>query len=149
MNSEPDSGSKRCPRCNEDLPIGEFGISRTRKSGRNIYCKRCNREKTNESRADTREMRARQSAARGKGGIPPAPQSDETTIDPLLPDAEMVLTALGRGPMTQKEIVKAAKLTADKVGEALAELMLDKKEVAVTDSEPRTYYLVRKAKEAA
>lgn len=33
-----------CPRCTKDLDIEEFGICRSRKSGRNLYCKSCNRD---------------------------------------------------------------------------------------------------------
>src|SRR3954470_1389821 len=56
--------SKNCPRCNNNLPIGEFGISRARRDGRNIYCKRCNRERTNTSRQAARERQGKQQGVR-------------------------------------------------------------------------------------
>src|SRR3954470_7730703 len=56
--------SKNCPRCNNNLPIGEFGISRARRDGRNIYCKRCNRERTNSSRQAARERHVKQQGVR-------------------------------------------------------------------------------------
>ena len=36
---------KRCPRCEESLPISEFGVCRARKDGLNLYCKGCIRQK--------------------------------------------------------------------------------------------------------
>lgn len=36
---------KRCPRCEESLPLSEFGVVRARPDGLNLYCKQCVREK--------------------------------------------------------------------------------------------------------
>src|SRR5205807_1657099 len=60
------AAEKSCPRCNIDLRIEEFGISRARKVRRNIYCKRCNRDRTNESRRSARERSKKQKSGRGK-----------------------------------------------------------------------------------
>jgi SMC interacting uncharacterized protein involved in chromosome segregation len=49
---------KRCRYCEHDLdPEKDFGVSKVRKDGRNIYCKKCNRFKTNASRQASREWR--------------------------------------------------------------------------------------------
>src|SRR5438874_12897318 len=49
---------KRCPRCEESLPLSEFGICRARKDGLNLYCKRCIRQKIALSRAALREYKS-------------------------------------------------------------------------------------------
>ena len=48
---------KKCPRCEESLPLSEFGICRARKDGLNLYCKRCIRQKIALSRAALREYK--------------------------------------------------------------------------------------------
>src|SRR5947208_1960404 len=48
---------KTCPRCEESLPLSEFGICRARKDGLNLYCKRCIRQKIALSRAALREYK--------------------------------------------------------------------------------------------
>lgn len=35
---------KKCPKCNETKHTNQFGRDKSRKDGRNIYCKECNRE---------------------------------------------------------------------------------------------------------
>ena len=41
---EIDGESKRCPRCEEILPIDEFYNNKYRENGKAIYCKKCARE---------------------------------------------------------------------------------------------------------
>src|SRR5215831_184322 len=48
---------KRCPRCEESLPLSEFGVCRARKDGLNLYCKRCIRQKIALSRQALREYK--------------------------------------------------------------------------------------------
>src|SRR5207253_7831545 len=48
---------KRCPRCEESLPLSEFGVCRARKDGLNLYCKRCIRQKISLSRQALREYK--------------------------------------------------------------------------------------------
>ena len=48
---------KRCPRCEESLPLSEFGVCRARKDGLNLYCKRCIRQKIAQSRQALREYK--------------------------------------------------------------------------------------------
>ena len=37
------SDTKRCPKCEKELPFSEFGSDKSRKSGLAVYCKKCNR----------------------------------------------------------------------------------------------------------
>jgi hypothetical protein len=55
---------KRCPRCEESLPLSEYGVCRARKDGLNLYCKRCIRQKIALSRQALREYKS----ARSKHG---------------------------------------------------------------------------------
>lgn len=141
---------KRCPRCTKDLPIGEFGVNRQKASGRNVYCKRCNRFKTNTSREAKREREGRVKGARKRRVAPVIPKTRvEKPITPVLRDIEMVKAALCGGPLTQTQIASQTTLTIDKIGEALAELMLERGEVVRRkDGDQNVYSLARKVKAA-
>ena len=69
---------KRCPRCEESLPLSEFGVCRARKDGLNLYCKRCIRQKIAQSRQALREYKN----ARIKHGSSVEPAGSQLTIDP-------------------------------------------------------------------
>src|SRR5437763_16447688 len=56
---------KTCPRCEESLPISEFGVCRARKDGLNLYCKRCIRQKIALSRQALREYKSARSKHSG------------------------------------------------------------------------------------
>src|SRR5258708_37939881 len=58
------AGIKCWSRCNVNLSLEHFEISRAKKDGRNIYCKRCNRDRTNASRQSARERQEKQKGAR-------------------------------------------------------------------------------------
>lgn len=47
-----------CMRCKQELPIGEFGISRTRANGRNVYCRECAVLQVREYRLRLKEKKA-------------------------------------------------------------------------------------------
>ena len=68
---------KRCPRCEESLPLSEYGICRARKDGLNLYCKRCIRQKIALSRQALREYKK----ARVKHGSPPVSDRSRLTMD--------------------------------------------------------------------
>jgi hypothetical protein len=70
-------------------------------------------------------------------------------IDPMRIDTAMVRIALREGDMTQKEFVVRTKLTFDKVGEALAELTFDYKEIAHEGGSEQRVYCLRKKVAAA
>lgn len=129
---------KRCPRCEESLPLSEFGICRARKDGLNLYCKRCIRQKIAQSRQALREYKK----SRIKHGSP-APGKLRATIDASLgfsprriarmlrklSPADRVREAIRCGAETQTEIAQVTKLPKDEVCDALANLLLWTREI--------------------
>ncbi len=125
---------KRCPRCEQSLPISEFGVCRARKDGLNLYCKRCIREKIAQSRQALREYKN----ARSKHGPTPTVSKSRLTIDAKsgmsprriarllrkLSPADRVREAIRCGARTQKHIAQVTKLPKDEVCDALANLLL-------------------------
>jgi len=130
---------KRCPRCEQSLPISEFGVCRARKDGLNLYCKRCIREKIAQSRQALREYKS----ARGKHGNVAAETKSRVTIDAKaglsprriarllrkLSPADRVREAIRCGARTQKAIAQITKLPKDEVCDALANLLLWTREI--------------------
>ena len=125
---------KRCPRCEESLPLAEFGVCRARKDGLNLYCKRCIRQKIALSRQALREYKK----ARVKHGTTTASQKGAVSLDGKiafsskriarmlrkLSPADRVREAIRCGAETQTEIVQVTKLPKDEVCDALANLLL-------------------------
>jgi len=129
---------KRCPRCEESLPLSEFGVCRARKDGLNLYCKRCIRQKIAMSRQALREYKQ----ARGKHNPTGSDHSrltldNKTTISSRriarmlrkLSPEDRVREAIRCGAHTQKEIVQVTKLAKDEVCDALANLLLWTREI--------------------
>src|SRR5256884_5536653 len=128
---------KTCPRCEESLPLPEFGICRARKDGLNLYCKRCIRQKIALSRQALREYKK----ARVKhGGTVLADRSRTVTEGKFssrriarmlrkLSPADRVREAIRCGAHTQKEIAQVTKLPKDEVCDALANLLLWTREI--------------------
>ena len=130
---------KRCPRCEESLPLSEFGVCRARKDGLNLYCKRCIRQKIAMSRQALREYKK----ARGKHGSSIGLDSSRVTLDNKttlssrriarmlrkLSPADRVREAIRCGAHTQKEIAAVTKLPKDEVCDALANLLLWTREI--------------------
>jgi len=129
---------KRCPRCEESLPLSEFGVCRARKDGLNLYCKRCIRQKIATSRQALREYKQ----ARGKHTPAGADHSrltldNKTTLSSRriarmlrkLSPEDRVREAVRCGAHTQKEIVQVTKLPKDEVCDALANLLLWTREI--------------------
>jgi len=128
---------KRCPRCEESLPLSEFGVCRARKDGLNLYCKRCIRQKIALSRQALREYKK----ARGK--LHSSSERARLTVDPKsavssrriarmlrkLSPADRVREAIRCGAETQTEIVQITKLPKDEVCDALASLLLWTREI--------------------
>ena len=155
------TGTKLCPRCNLELQLSEFGISRARKDGLNIYCKACNRDRTNASRQAARERRARLKDIRDGAGddvaeqfiVPrqPVPGGSARTflgrtLNTLTP-AERIKEAIRLGPKTQKQLLEETKLSKDEIGEALADLILWTHEIrTVVSGETRLYFLNEQAR---
>ena len=130
---------KRCPRCEQSLPVSEFGVCRARKDGLNLYCKGCIRQKIAQSRQALREYKH----ARIKHGPTDAPESSRIAIDSMsgfsprriarmlrkLSPADRVREAIRCGARTQKEIAQVTKLPKDEVCDALANLLLWTREI--------------------
>jgi hypothetical protein len=125
---------KKCPRCSESLPVSDFGVCRARKDGRNLYCKRCIRQKIAHSRQALREYKQ----ARSKHGASSGPVrkhlslSNQASLSPAriarilrkMSPADRVREAIRCGAHTQKEIAQVTKLPKDEIGDALANLLL-------------------------
>jgi hypothetical protein len=129
---------KRCPRCEESLPLSEFGVCRARKDGLNLYCKRCIRQKIALSRQALREYKK----ARGKHGSSISsdtrvPLDSKTSLSSRriarmlrkLSPADRVREAIRCGAHTQKDIAQVTKLPKDEVCDALANLLLWTREI--------------------
>ena len=146
---------KRCPRCEESLPVSEFGVCRARKDGLNLYCKRCIRQKIALSRQALREYKS----ARTKAGSGAA--KTKVTLDPKsgfssrriarmlrkLSPADRVREAIRCGAKTQKEIAHVTKLPKDEVCDALANLLLWTREIRTQIVNHQRMYFVNEAME--
>lgn len=142
---------KRCPRCEQSLPISEFGVCRARKDGLNLYCKRCIREKIAQSRQALREYKN----ARSKHEAPGVSKS-RMTIDTKagmsprriarllrkLSPADRVREAIRCGARTQTEIAHVTKLPKDEVCDALANLLLWTREIGTKIVRHQRVYFV-------
>jgi hypothetical protein len=146
---------KRCPRCEESLPLTEFGVCRARKDGLNLYCKRCIRQKIALSRQALREYKS----ARSKHGS--SSQKAKVTLDPKLgfssrriarmlrklSPADRVREAIRCGARTQKQIAHVTKLPKDEVCDALANLLLWTREIRTQIINHQRMYFVNEAME--
>jgi hypothetical protein len=145
---------KKCPRCEELLPLSEFGVCRARKDGLNLYCKRCIRQKIALSRQALREYKK----ARVKHGSSTTDRS-RLTIDTKsvfssrriarmlrkLSPADRVREAIRCGAHTQKEIAQVTKLPKDEVCDALANLLLWTREIRTQIVRHQRMYFVNEA----
>jgi len=152
MNQELAVSGKNCPICLKQLPLGEFGVCRARKDGRNLYCKSCIRKKVTDSRRALKEYRS----ARKRYVIQPHSEQGATLLGDSetssaasyprifgkMSPAERVREAIKKGARTQKEIAQETKLGKDEIGDALANLLLWTREIKtrIVDN-VRTYYM--------
>ena len=148
---------KRCPRCEESLPLSEFGVCRARRDGLNLYCKRCIRQKIAISRQALREYKS----ARSKHGPTPGPSRSRVTIEAKLgfsprriarmlrklSPADRVREAIRCGARTQKEIAQTTRLPKDEVCDALANLLLWTREIRTDVIRHTRMYFVNEAVE--
>lgn len=146
---------KRCPRCEESLPLSEFGVCRARKDGLNLYCKRCIRQKIALSRQALREYKS----ARSKHGA--VASKSRVTLDTKagfsprriarmlrkLSPADRVREAIRCGAETQTEIAQVTKLPKDEVCDALANLLLWTREIRTQIIRHQRRYFVNEAVE--
>lgn len=98
----------RCPRCESHLPESEFGVCRSRATGRNLYDKKCVREQMAARRA--KQQRAKRKPNR--------------TARPIwmMPKADRVCTAFQRGITDRVELRRVTRLTWDELTDAIAVL---------------------------
>jgi hypothetical protein len=147
---------KKCPRCEESLPLSEFGVCRARKDGLNLYCKRCIRQKIALSRQALREYKK----ARVKHGTSSADRSRLTINSKSvfssrriarmlrkLSPADRVREAIRCGAETQTEIAQITKLPKDEVCDALASLLLWTREIRTQVINHTRRYFVNEAME--
>ncbi len=147
---------KKCPRCEESLPLSEFGVCRARKDGLNLYCKRCIRQKIALSRQALREYKK----ARVKHGTSSTDRSRLTINSKSvfssrriarmlrkLSPADRVREAIRCGAHTQKEIAQVTKLPKDEVCDALANLLLWTREIRTQIVRHQRMYFVNEALE--
>lgn len=149
---------KKCPRCDESLPLREFGVCRARKDGLNLYCKQCIRKRIAQSRQAMREYKS----ARNRHGVNLlAKRSPSETSDPpeefcagyvarmlkKLTPAERVREAIRGGARTQKQIAHETKLAKDEIGDALANLLLWTHEIRTRMVDNTRMYFVNEAAE--
>jgi hypothetical protein len=146
---------KRCPRCEESLPLSEFGVCRARQDGLNLYCKRCIRQKIALSRQALREYKK----VRGKHNSSTDADHARVTLDnktalsarrfarmlrKLSPE-DRVREAIRSGAHTQKELVQVTKLAKDEVCDALANLLLWTREIRTEIIDHTRQYFVNEA----
>jgi hypothetical protein len=145
---------KKCPRCEESLPLSEFGVCRARKDGLNLYCKRCIRQKIALSRQALREYKK----ARVKHGSTDRSRLTLNSKSALssrriarmlrkLSPADRVREAIRCGAHTQKEIAHVTKLPKDEVCDALANLLLWTREIRTQIVRHQRMYFVNEALE--
>lgn len=148
---------KRCPRCEESLPLSEFGVCRARKDGLNLYCKRCIRQKIAQSRQAMREYKN----ARIKHGSTVAPETSRLAMNVKsgfsprriarmlrkLSPADRVREAIRCGAREQKEIAQVTRLPKDEVCDALANLLLWTHEIRTQIVNHKRMYFVNDAAE--
>jgi len=136
---------KKCPRCQEEKPLEDFGVCRARADGRNLYCKVCIREKINAFRRNLRAYQKRQPVGqvqalerkRSFAMLSKARPASWSTrrftqrVRQLEPD-DRVLAAIRAGAHTQREIRRLTKLSSDEVCDALAQLLLWSRKIRTT-----------------
>jgi hypothetical protein len=148
---------KRCPRCEESLPLSDFGVCRARKDGLNLYCKRCIRQKIAQSRQALREYKN----ARIRHGSTVEPEKSRVAIDAKsgfsprriarmlrkLSPADRVREAIRCGAETQTQIAQVTRLPKDEVCDALANLLLWTREIRTQVIDHTRRYFVNEASE--
>lgn len=139
---------KHCPICSQELPVSEFGICRSRKDGRNLYCKSCIRSKVTQSRQALKEYKSARKKYTSQQEIsdaeaPESSAGSHHASRPLMKSpVDRVRDAIRKGAKTQREIAQETKLGKDEIGDALANLLLWTREIRtqVVDN-TRLYYL--------
>lgn len=140
------SDRKQCPICLQELPLTEYGVCRSRKDGRNLYCKSCIRKKVSESRKAFKAYKSARNQyvldkSETDSGISSKRQGVMRQVSKMTP-VERVREAIRNGAKTQKEIAQGTKLSKDEIGEALANLLLWTREVRTESVDNSRLYFI-------
>jgi hypothetical protein len=136
------------------LPLSEFGVCRSRKDGRNLYCKSCIRKKVTDSRKALKEYRSsrkryvgplNEGAANGDNELNPGYLRMQSKLSPV----ERVREAIRKGARTQKEIAQETRMGKDEIGDALANLLLWTREIKTEIVDNVRFYSLNEASPAA
>jgi hypothetical protein len=143
----------------QELPLGEFGVCRARKDGRNLYCKSCIRKKVTESRRALKEYKtARRKYISQQGdsssgfthdGDEVRPASYGGRLTSRMSPVDRVRDAIRRGARTQKEIAQETKMGKDEIGDALANLLLWTREIRTGMVANTRVYFINDSPESA
>jgi hypothetical protein len=142
---------KHCPICNRDLPVSEFGICQSRKDGRNLYCKEDIRQKVAAQRKALKEYKALRKKHRPQIEADIYLEESQFEVERSLPalvklsPVERVRLAIKRGLRTQSAIGQETKLGKDEISDALAVLILHRREVTTQSDGQNRYYYVKTA----
>lgn len=136
----------KCPVCGE-TDRKQFGISRRRKTGRNLYCRSCARSKSYAARDRKKEIkqvqtRAQERAIKELAELGRKPNVPSPMIQKQLAS---VRTAIRNGHKTRYEIKLATKLPLDEVVDALAILMFDEEEIELKRIKGEAYFFEKAA----
>lgn len=123
--------------------MSRFGICRSRKDGRNLYCKRCISQKVAESRQKLREYKAAKKANRTVtlplfDVVPPV----VVPVRCLAAD-DRVKAVMREGARTLQEIAKRAQMDIDLVDVTVATLVLQKAARLTNVANDVRYYCLR------
>lgn len=151
--------TKDCPLCNRVLLLSEFGICRSRKDGRNLYCKSCIRKKVTDSRQALREYKSArkryisvQVEASDLSHEEPASAASLQQVTRMiskLSPVDRVREAIKKNARTQKEIAQETKLGKDEIGDALANLLLWTHEIRTEVVDNTRMYFINEPPEMA
>jgi hypothetical protein len=148
--------TKQCPICSQDLLLTEYGTCRSRKDGRNLYCKSCIRKKVSESRRAFKaykSVRHQYVVQRSDHSGKPDSEANVTSsrrpyvtrqISKMTP-SERVREAIKNGARSQKEIAQATRLGKDEIGDALANLLLWTREIKTEVVDNNRQYFINDA----
>ena len=110
---------KRCSKCNEDLPLSEFGIDRHNTDALSFYCRICVREKNAESRRRVLLRRGRLPRKTAQIGGRPRAYKDR------------VQWAIKRNHKTRTAIQRLTDIPLDELCDLLAEMAFDDETIRV------------------
>lgn len=104
---------RTCIKCKEDLPLDAFGTNKARPDNTNVYCRRCNRERMQLSRAHNRARHRRKPAV----------------VARRLKLTDKAEQAIEQGYGKWDTLRKKLQTTNDELGLVLVDLIFDKRSV--------------------